>query len=90
MQEITITAQDDGTFAVSSGPTMPGAEMGGMDPSMGMPAEAQGETFDTLDEALDAVRMVLGGDDMGAAQPMMEGEEDFIAGFKGANGSQGV
>lgn len=87
MQEITITAQDDGTFAVSSGPTMPGAEMGGMDPSMGMPAEAQGETFDTLDEALDAVRMML---DMGAAQPMMEGEEDFIAGFNDANGSQGV
>lgn len=87
MQTVSITAQDDGTFTV--GDDAAGAME--LDMPMDMPdgeSMPAGETFATLDEALDAARTMLGGD-AGVTNPaLMEGEADFLAGFKGANGSQ--
>jgi hypothetical protein len=79
----TITPLEDGGFAVEceheANPAGPAA--------LEMPEEmGQPEIYDTLDEAIEYLRSKLGGE-MG--KPMIEGEEDFLAGFKGAQGDQG-
>jgi hypothetical protein len=79
----TITPLEDGSFVVEceheANPAGPAA--------LEMPEEpGQLEIYDTLDEAIEYLRSKLDGE-MG--RPMMEGEEDFLAGFKGANGDQG-
>lgn len=100
MQKVCIYALDDGTFSVEleSQGEAGGAE--GMetpaspvdmqeDAAMGAPEQA----FTTVDEALDAARTLLAGDGadpMGADKPLMEGEADFVAGFKQARGGEGA
>lgn len=82
----TITPLEDGSFAVECEHTQGGSDMG---MSSDMPPEmSQPEIYDTLDEAMEYLRSKLGGE-MGTEKPMIEGEEDFLAGFKGANGDQG-
>lgn len=56
--------------------------------------------YETLDEALDVAAALLEADPEGdafgidggrtGAKPMIEGEKDFLAGFKDAAGAQGV
>lgn len=95
MQAVKISAMDDGTFAVEVESEMPEMPEGGEmpDPSMGamdMPEQGEtGETFVTLEDALEAAREILSGQSV-TKKPMMEGEADFLAGFNGARGSQGV
>lgn len=87
---VIIEATEAGTYAVTTEAldAMPDAAMGadlqdtpedaGMQP-------AAGEEFATLDEALDLVRELLGGEAQEAA-PLMEGEEDFVGGFNAVRG----
>lgn len=60
-------------------PSMPGA--------MGAEQE-MGQTFATIDEALDYVRSQLGGNAAEQPKPMMEGEAEFVGGFKKARGME--
>lgn len=49
--------------------------------------EDGGQTYDTLEGALDAAKKLLGGDDlMMTDKPMIEGESDFVKGFKQTRG----
>lgn len=76
--QVTITANEDGSFSVES----PSAE--------GQPEELLGSTpaaLPSLDAALDVARSMLS--EGQSDKPMMDGEADFLAGFKGANGDQG-
>ena len=81
----TITPLEDGSFAVEceheANPAGPAALEMPESPEMSQP-----EIYDTLDEAIEYLRSKLGG---GEGKPMIEGEEDFLAGFKGANGDPG-
>jgi hypothetical protein len=82
----TITPLEDGTFAVECEHTKPDMQD---DMPPGMPPEmSQPEIYDTLDEAMEYLRSKLTGK-KSKEKMMMEGEEDFLAGFKGANGDQG-
>lgn len=84
MKSVEITQHDDGTYSVSSETEMPeGAPMGEAE----MPEEA-GQSFDSLDAALAAAAAMFDapGEDKG---PMIDGEEDFVSGFKNANGVNG-
>jgi hypothetical protein len=77
--KICIELKEDGTYSV-----YPKEEM---DPMMGSEAPAAPKpTFDTLDEAFDEARSMLGGGEAEPAGAMMEGEEDFVAGFKKSRG----
>lgn len=97
MKSITITQLDDGTFNVETEPS--GMEMPTEAPDMpeGTPQDStedmgEGEpqqTYQTIDEALDAVRAEFGGAESVGAGPMMEGEADFVNGFKNARGANG-
>lgn len=50
--------------------------------------ENYGEPLASVDEALEMARSMLGGSDQMApeAEPMMDGEEEFVQGFQGATG----
>lgn len=98
MKKICIYALDDGTFSLEVEPQesmgMEGMEAEGQEmPASPMDMQedaAEGETeqvFQSVDEVLEAARMELG--DQGAA-PMMEGEQEFVAGFKQARGGEGM
>jgi len=77
MKTVCITANDDGSFAVY----LEAPEMEGMEGEMEMPEEA-GESFGSMDEALNAAASMLGGTGE-EEQPMIEGEEDLQASFEG-------
>lgn len=96
MIKVCIYAMDDGSFTVeqegqeAEGMEMPGSPMDMQeDAAEGMPEQS----FQSVDEALEAARMMLeGGQAMdpgmggGVPKPMMDGEDDFVAGFKQARG----
>lgn len=97
MQSVTIEAMDDGRFCVKPGmeagemPEMPEAGPEGSPMDMKQDAaEGEAENYcDTLDEALAMAGEMLAG---GAAPsekpaPMMDGEAEFLAGFKQASGT---
>lgn len=46
------------------------------------------QAFATLDEAIEAARAALGGEDSGQ-KPMIDGEDAFVAGYKRARGGEG-
>lgn len=96
MKKVCIYALDDGSFSVEM--EQEGAE--GMESPDEMPASptdmqedaAEGEyeqVFASVDEALDAARTILAGDTT-TDKPMIEGEADFVAGFKQARGGEGM
>ena len=90
MKSVEITQNDDGTYSVSSETEMPEA---GLDPMGGGEAEDEaaegaGQTFDSLDAALAAAAAMFDAPGEGKA-PMIDGEEDFVSGFKNANGVNG-
>lgn len=86
---VTIEATEAGTYAVTTEAmdAMPdaamGADMQDMPEDAGM-QPAAGEEFATLDEALELVRELLGGETQ--AMPLIEGEEDFVGGFNAVRG----
>ena len=75
--KVCIEQMEDGTYSVTMGDQM-GQEMG----------QDQGQAFQGLEEAIEAVRSTFGGEEQ--AKPMIEGEEDFVAGFKEARGGEGM
>ena len=86
MKKICIYANDDGTYMVeeeSQGQEMPE----GQEPQGEQMAEG-GQTFESVEEALDAARAMLG---ESSTEPMMEGQEDaesaFRSGFAQARGN---
>lgn len=79
--KVCIEQMEDGTYSVTMGDQM-GQEVG-----QGM-GQDQGQTFQSLEEAIEAVRSTFGGEEQ--AKPMIEGEEDFVAGFKEARGGEGM
>ncbi len=53
--------------------------------------ESYGEPLASVDEALEAARMMMEGDgSMEQAAPMMDGEAEFTQGFNEARGGMGV
>ena len=93
MKSITITAHDDGTYAVTEAQAdsiepsdLP--DLGDMDEEGFDDFEAdaiEGERYESMDEALDIVREMLDSD-LYDGKPMIEGEREFVAGFKRARG----
>ena len=92
MKKICIYALDDGTFSLEVEPQggmegMEGQEMAASPMDMQEDA-AEGESeqvFQTVDEVLQAARMELDAEAEPGA-PMMEGEQEFVSGFKQARG----
>lgn len=99
MKKVCIYALDDGTFSVELDQEGDEAQEG-MTPEVpasptDMQEDAQeGESeqvFASVDEALDAARALLGDTtDPMSDKPLMEGEADFVAGFKQARGGAGM
>lgn len=94
MKKICIYALDDGTFSLEVEPQegMEGMEAEGQEmPASPMDMQedaAEGESeqvFQTVDEVLQAARMELDAEAEPGA-PMMEGEQEFVSGFKQARG----
>lgn len=94
MKKICIYALDDGTFSleVEESEGADGMEADGQEmPASPMDMQedtAEGESeqvFQTIDEVLDAARMALDTQAEPSA-PMMEGEQEFVSGFKQARG----
>ena len=94
MKKICIYALDDGTFSleVEESEGVDGMEADGQEmPASPMDMQedaAEGESeqvFQTIDEVLDAARMALDTQAEPSA-PMMEGEQEFVSGFKQARG----
>lgn len=94
MKKVCIYALDDGSYSVELEPQGEGM---GMDEGVEMPASPQDmqqdaamgapeQVFATVDEALDAARTLLDGGGAELGKPMIDGEEDFVAGFKQARG----
>jgi len=95
MKTVCIHQLDDGTFRVELEPAK-GQEY----PEMpeGAPGEVQADaaageptqTYQTIDEALEAARGMFDAPAGEAAEkPMMEGEADFVGGFKNVRGKNG-
>ena len=94
MKKICIYALDDGTFSLevdesegADGMEADGQEMPASPMDMQEDA-AEGESeqvFQTIDEVLDAARMALDTQAEPSA-PMMDGEQEFVSGFKQARG----
>lgn len=87
MKTVEITQNDDGSFTVNlDADEGMEAQMGG-EAGMAEANEPAGESFQTIDEALEAARAMF--DSADSAAPMMDGEEEFVSGFKNANGVNG-
>lgn len=82
--KVSIEQTEDGMYSVETERPM-APEMGAVEAEQEM-----GQTFQTLDEAIEAVRAAFGGDGQAAQKPMMEGEEEFVSGFKQARGGEGM
>lgn len=80
--KVSIEQTEDGMYSVETEQPM-APEMGAVEAEQEM-----GQTFQSLDEAIEAVRAAFGGGEQ--AKPMMEGEQDFVAGFKQARGGEGM
>lgn len=91
MNSVTITLNEDGTYTVEQEPSQDG--------DMGMPEgtengqqdmaedQAEGEPsqqFQSAEEACQAAIAMLGGGE--SAEPKIDGEDEFVQGFKGARG----
>lgn len=88
MKTVCINALDDGTYTVGleneSMPEGPEAPEGTPMDTQEDQSEGENEqSFQSLDEALNAARALLSG---GEQKPMIPGEEEFVAGFKQAKG----
>lgn len=75
MNTVCITLNEDGTYSVY----MEGEDMA----AEGMPTP-EPQTFESADEACQAAISMLGGGE--SQEPMIEGEDQFVQGFKGARG----
>lgn len=75
--KVCIEQLEDGTYSVTMG-DQSSQEMG----------QGAGQTFQSLDEAIEAVRSTFDGGEQ--EKPMMDGEEEFVAGFKQARGGEGM
>jgi len=93
MKTVCITQLDDGSFSVGLEPMeSEGVEM--PEGPEGSPAEMvadvqEGEpsqSYASIDEALDAARGMF---DTSDGAPMMDGENDFVGGFKNVRGKNG-
>lgn len=88
--KVSIEATQDGQYLVEveqDAPTM--GQPGVMQEEGAMDASGENEqAFATLDEAIEAARAALGGED-GGQKPMIEGEDAFVAGYKRARGGEG-
>ena len=81
--KIAIESIGDDSYTVME---LPPEGMAVLDDSPQLPEEG-GQTYDSLDGALDAARKLLGGDDlMMTSKPMIDGESDFVKGFKTTRG----
>ena len=91
MKKICIYALDDGTFSLEVEPQESGEAEGQEVPASPMDMRedaAEGEpeqVFQSVDEVLDAARAALG-EQAEPGAPMMEGEQEFVSGFKQARG----
>lgn len=84
MNSVTITLNEDGTYTVEGPESYAEPQEGGMaDMQEDMGEGAQ--TFQSAEEACQAAMSMLGGGGE-QEQPMIEGEADFVQGFKGARG----
>lgn len=81
MNAVTITLNEDGTYTVEGPESYAEPAEGGMADMAEDKAEGA-QTFQSAEEACQAAIAMLGG----GAEPMIEGEEDFVQGFKGARG----
>lgn len=88
---VSITANDDGSFTVETEPTQeaatdmePGAENAAPDMAEDKAEGEPGQQVGSLREALSAAAQMLGG---GPDKPMMDGEAEFMQGFKGVRGT---
>lgn len=83
MNSVTITLNEDGTYTVEGQESYAEPEEGGMaDMQEDMGEGAQ--TFQTAEEACDAAVAMLGGSE--SEEPKIDGEDEFVSGFKGARG----
>lgn len=84
--KVSIEQLEDGTYSVTTEPAAVGTgDVGALGAAEGAGMGAE-QSFGSLDEAIEAVRAAFGGGDAQAASPMMDGEADFVAGFKQARG----
>lgn len=83
--KVSIEATQDGQYLVTTDEAAPGVAM----PGALQDAAPSEQAFATLDEAIEAARAALGGED-GGQKPMIEGEDAFIAGYKRARGGEGM
>lgn len=79
MKTVCISEVGDGSYTVKLESEAP----------MGAEAETPGDPYPSLEDALAAVPALFGGAGSEPANPPMEGEEDFVAGFKQARGGEG-
>lgn len=81
--KIVIESIGDQSFTVME---LPEEGVAVLDDGPQLPEEG-GQTYDSLEGALDAARKLLGGDDLTMTnKPMIEGESDFVKGFKTTRG----
>ena len=83
MNSVTITLNEDGTYTVEGQEPYAEPAEGGMADMAEDQAEGA-QSFQSAEEACQAAIAMLGGGE--SAEPMIEGEEDFVQGFKGARG----
>lgn len=79
MKTVCISEVGDGSYTV---------KLETEDPT-GAETETAGEPYPTLEEALAAVPAMFGASPTNPATPEMEGEAEFVAGFKQARGGEG-
>jgi len=79
MKTVCISEVGDGSYTVNLESEAP----------MGAETETPGDPYPSLEDALAAVPALFGGTSSEPANPPMEGEEDFVAGFKQARGGEG-
>lgn len=80
--KVSIEQTEDGMYSVETEQPM-APDMGAVEAEQEM-----GQTFETLDEAIEAVRAAFGGGAAEQSQPMMDGEQEFVDGFKQARGGE--
>lgn len=81
--KVVIESIGDQSFTVME---LPEEGIAVLDDGPQLPEEG-GQTYDSIEGALDAARTLLGGDDlMMTDKPMIEGESDFVKGFKAIRG----
>ena len=81
MNAVTITLNEDGTYTVEGQESYAEPQEGGM-ADMQEDAAEGAQTFQSAEEACQAAIAMLGG----GGEPKIDGEEEFVSGFKQARG----